>query len=50
MKKPISYYFTLNEHRVSLFDEKYPSFGFAESRNFDYLNFDTDYKTEELAA
>lgn len=43
IKRPTSFHLDLDEHRVTLSDERYPTFGFGKSREFKYLNFDTNY-------
>ena len=45
--RPKSHHIYLNEHRVTLSDDRYPSFGFGKSRELNYLNFDSNYVTEE---
>ena len=45
--RPTSHHITLNEHRVTLSDDRYPSFGFGKPRKINYLNFDSNYVTEE---
>ena len=47
IKRPTSFHLDLNEHRVTLSDERYPTFGFGKSREFNYLNFDNNYVIQE---